>query len=91
MKHRHYGGVGSKASKRCFATEKVNKRMKHDDIWYGDVSNIDNYIKSKLKMLCKDMYIKPTQQEIDNLYSLNNTVAIDNAVHSIIDRHWSKS
>ena len=90
MKHRHYGGVGSGSPKNCFAIETVNRRPKHDDIWYGDTSSIDNYIKSKIKMLRKDMCIRPTQKEIDNLYNLKNTVAIDNAVHSIIDRYWSK-
>ena len=77
-------------SKRCFAKDNtVKNRRTYDDLWYGDTSSIDSYIKCKIKMLKKDMKITPTQKEIDHLYDLTNTVAIDNAVHSIIDRHWA--
>ena len=76
-------------SKRTFATETVNKKMKHEDIWYGDTSSIKSYIRSKLKMLRNEMLIDPTEEEIEHLKELKTTVAIDNAVHSIIERHWS--
>lgn len=71
-----------------FVKEAVNRKIKHDDIWYGDTSSIKNYIRSKVKMLRNDMLIKPTDEELDNLNSLKTMVAVDNAVHSIIDRHW---
>lgn len=83
-------GYGSNKSKRCFATETVNKKLKHDDIWYGDTSSLKNYIRSKLKMLKNEMLINPTEEEIEHLKALKTHVAIDNAVHSIIERHWSK-
>ena len=77
-------------SKRCFAKETENKKIKHDDIWYGDTSSIKNYIRSKIKMLKNEMLIDPTEEEIRHLLELRTHVAIDNAVHSIIERHWSK-
>lgn len=81
---------GSSKSKAAFAKETTEERTKHDDIWYGDTTSIKNYIRSKLKMLRNEMLINPTEEEIEHLKALTNTVAIDNAVHSIIERHWSK-
>lgn len=52
--------------------------------------NPKQYIKFKLKMLRRDMYIEPTQKEVDHLYTLTTETAIDNAVHSIIARHWNR-
>lgn len=88
-------GYGSNKSKRCFATETTNTgeqkvRRTYDDIWYGDTSSISSYIRSKVKMLKNEMLIDPTEDEIRHLLELRTHVAIDNAVHSIIERHWSK-
>lgn len=58
--------------------------------WYGDPSSIESYYKSKIKMLRKDMQIEPTVEEIRHLRSLKTVIAIDNAVHNIIERHWSE-
>lgn len=48
----------------------------------------DNYVKRKLKMLRRDMYIYPTEDEIDHLKELTSVTAIDNAVRTIISRYW---
>ena len=82
-----YGAI---KSKRCFATETASKKLKHEDVWYGDTTSISSYIRSKVKMLKNEMLIDPTEDEIRHLLELRTHVAIDNAVHSIIERHWSK-
>ena len=82
-------------SKRCFAketeVEKNNKtkNLLSEDRYYGDSRSIEAFIKSKIKMLRKDMYIEPTKEELDKLWSLKSMVAVDNVVHSIIDRPWA--
>ena len=48
------------------------------------------YIKEKLKILSRDFYIEPTEEEIAHLKTLTTQVAIDNAVLSIINHHWDK-
>ena len=82
-------------SRMCFAKESgktintvVKTKVVGDDRFYGDTRSIELFLASKLKMLRKDMLIEPTREELDQLYSLNSMVAIDNMVHSIIDRHW---
>jgi hypothetical protein len=47
------------------------------------------YVEAKLKILDRDFYIKPTRDEILHLYTLKTQIAIDNAVLSIINHHWS--
>lgn len=48
------------------------------------------YVKEKLRMLRYDMYIYPTLEEVEHLYSLKTDVAIDNAVKALIGRHWAE-
>lgn len=48
----------------------------------------EEYIDGKIVMLRNEMYINPTLEEINHLYSLKTEGDIDRAVHSIIDRHW---
>lgn len=50
----------------------------------------EQYVKVKLRMLRNDMYIQPTEEEIARLHELKTETAIDAAVRSIIDRHWSQ-
>ena len=58
-------------------------------VWkYDDYKNPEQYVRHKLKMLRKEMFIRPTDKEVVHLKSLTTRTAIDNAVHSIIDRHW---
>lgn len=49
----------------------------------------EQYVKAKLKILDRDFYIKPTEEEIAHLNTLKTQIAIDNAVLSIINHHWS--
>lgn len=65
--------------------EKIEK-----ECWYLNFVNPKQYVDAKLKMLRKDMCIEPTWMEVDHLYRLKTQGDIDNAVHSIIDRHWDK-
>lgn len=58
------------------------------ECWYDDFVNPKQYIEAKLHVLQCDMYIKPTKEEIEHLHELKTKTAIDNAVHSIMDRHW---
>lgn len=51
---------------------------------------LDRYVDAKLKMLKCEMLIEATDEEINHLYSLKSETAIDNAVHSIIARHWDE-
>ena len=46
------------------------------------------YVKAKIKILKRDFCIYPTEEEIEHLNTLNTQIAIDNAVISIINRHW---
>ncbi len=58
--------------------------------WADDFKNPKQYVAVKLRMLRRDMYIEPTEDEVYHLKKLKTQQAIDSAVHSIIDRHWSK-
>ena len=79
--------VGNIKSKRVFAAEKTSseeeKRRQLQQNYFCEFKNPKQYIKAKLKMLQNEMYIKPTEEEVEHLYSLKTDVAIDNAVHSI--------
>lgn len=55
-----------------------------------DFENPKQYIKQKLKILRDDMCIQPTWQELDHLNTLKTEGDIDRAIHSIIEKHWSK-
>lgn len=46
------------------------------------------YIEQKLKILRRDFYIEPTEEEIVHLSTLTTQIAIDNAILSIINRRW---
>lgn len=84
--------VGNIKSRRVFAPEKTDseteKRRQLQQNYIEEYKNPKQYIKAKLKMLRNEMFIEPTEEEIRHLLTLRSDVAIDNAVHSIIDRHW---
>ena len=86
--------VGNIKSRRVFAAENTTgyaeRRRQLNQNYIDEFVNPKQYIKAKLKMLRNEMFIKPTEEEVEHLYSLKTSVAIDNAVHSIIDRHWDK-
>ena len=69
-----------------FEQEQVRRRMNNA---YVDYENPAQYVEFKLEMLRKEMYIEPTEEEIEHLMSLDSELRIDNAVRSIIERHWS--
>jgi hypothetical protein len=48
------------------------------------------YADAKIEMLEEDFCVKPTKEEVEHLYTLKTQISIDNAVQSIIDRHWYK-
>jgi hypothetical protein len=52
-------------------------------------TNPAKYIKAKVKILKRDFCIKPTKEEEEHLYELATQISIDNAIQSIIDRHWN--
>jgi hypothetical protein len=88
--------LGKKKSKRSFANETkytdayIEEQRQVKETWDPGFTSPEQYVKSKLKMLRKEMYIEPTGKEIAHLQTLKTRQAIDNAVHSIIDRHWDE-
>jgi len=50
----------------------------------------EQYLKAKLKILRRDFCIEPTEEEVAHLNTLTTQVTIDNAILSIIARHWDK-
>jgi hypothetical protein len=58
------------------------------ECWFAEFITPRQYADVKIKMLQKDMYIKPSEEEIAHLYSLETQHDIDRAVASIVDRHW---
>lgn len=86
---------GHQRSTRVFATENVNavKQEENQETYDGCpemvFKNPKDYVNRKLRMLRDDMWIEPTKEEIDHLYSLKTRGDIDRAVHSVIDRAWS--
>ena len=69
----------------------INNRENNEKAtWMPTFTNPTQYVEVKLEMLRGDMYINPTKEEIEHLYTLTSRCDIDNAVHSIIDRHWDK-
>lgn len=87
-------GKSNRKSRRSFAVETevsdayIEKLRQSAEAWDPGFVSPEQYIKSKLKMLRKEMFIEPTGKEIAHLQSLKTRQAIDNAVHSIIDRRW---
>ena len=83
---------GNIKSRRVFAVEDTSGdteyRRQLQQNYIIEYKNPKQYIKAKLKMLRNEMFIQPTEEEIRHLLTLRSDVAIDNAVHSIIDRHW---
>ena len=47
------------------------------------------YLTAKLKILSRDFKLTPTETELEHLRTLTTQIAIDNAILSIINRHWS--
>ena len=90
-----FGDYRKYRSKREFGVEKTKKNQKEADRQKNDSFFItfvtpEQYVEDKIEMLREEMYIKPTYDEIAHLKTLKTEVSIDNAVHSIIDRHWGK-
>lgn len=56
--------------------------------WEIEFISPKQYADDKITMLREEMFINPTQEEIDHLYELKTQGDIDRAVHSIMDRHW---
>lgn len=48
----------------------------------------EKYVRDKLRILKRDFRIEATTDEINHLNTLTTQTAIDNAVLSIINRHW---
>ena len=48
----------------------------------------EKYIKEKVRILRRDFCIEPTQDELYHLNKLTTQIQIDNAILSIINRHW---
>lgn len=87
--------LGKQKSRRSFAVETedytdpyLESLRQAQEAYDPSFVSPEQYIKAKLKMLRKEMYIEPTGKEVAHLQSLKTRQAIDNAVHSIIDRHW---
>ena len=92
MSSRCFGDMSK--CKRHFASEVVvESRVSEQDRqryegWGDTFKTPEQYVNRKLKMLNNEMYIYPTKDEIAHLRTLKTRIAIDNAVHSIIDRYW---
>lgn len=92
-----FGGFHSVKSKAAFASEiaksaEIQKEMDRQvaEAYCATFVTPEQYIEAKLKMLEEEMYITPTSEELSHLKSLKTEVGIDNAVRSIIDRHWTR-
>ena len=57
--------------------------------WLVEFENPKQYVKAKLHMLKHEMFIQPTDEELDHLRSLKTQGDIDRAVKTIIDRAWA--
>lgn len=73
-------------TKESLEKARVRKLSKN---WDEPFKNPKQYVDFKLDMLRIDMCIHPTSEEVAHLNTLKTETAIDNAVHSIIARHWS--
>ena len=70
--------------------EELGEYSVSDDRWFAKFKTPEQYIEEKLKMLRYDMCIDPTEEELAHLSELTTEIAIDNAIHSIIDKYWSR-
>ena len=66
--------------------ERIKRERKN---WYTEYESPDSYVDFKIDMLVNEMFIEPTEDEIDHLRSLTTETAINNAVQSIVARHWA--
>lgn len=48
----------------------------------------EQYIEQKLKILKRDFRITATETELEHLNTLTTQIQIDNAILTIIARHW---
>lgn len=55
--------------------------------WDNDYVNSDQYAKSQLKMLRKELWIEPSRDEVARLMRLKGRGAIDSFVQEIIERY----
>ena len=66
--------------------ERIKSQRKN---WYTEYENPEEFVDFKINMLVNEMFIEPTEDEIAHLRSLTTETAINNAVRSIVARHWS--
>lgn len=90
---RCFGDYRKYRSKREIGVEKDRAHQKKSDLqknesFLATFITPEQYVEDKLEMLREEMYIYPTYDEVKHLKSLKTETSIDNAVHSIIDRHW---
>lgn len=52
--------------------------------------NPAQYLKARLKVLSRDSYITPTDEEMEHLGTLETQVQIDNAIIAIMNNRWDK-
>lgn len=52
--------------------------------------NPAQYLKARLKVLSRDSYITPTDEEMEHLGTLKTQVQIDNAIIAIMNNLWDK-
>ena len=52
--------------------------------------NPAQYLKARLKVLSRDSYITPTDEEMEHLRTLETQVQIDNAIITIMNNRWDK-
>ena len=64
----------------------VYERKKTNNNHWTEFDNPEQYVR---EMLHDDMFIRPTEEEIAHLRELKTATAIDNAVRTIVSRHWS--
>lgn len=98
---RCFGDYGKSVKpRRAFATEvtsekpnwlanKTAQQRVERETWKGNFTTPEKYIARKLKMLRKDMYIEPTEEEIAHLKKMKTEGDIDRAVKTIIATHWA--
>jgi hypothetical protein len=96
MGFKSFNRNGHNKSKAYFAKEtrtkpseyEIAQRRQYTKNAIQEYVNPTQYVEFKLKMLREEMYINPTEEEVAHLMELKSELAIDRAVHTIIDRHW---
>ena len=69
----------------------VKEKTMDDEYITGHSPTFKNpaqYLKVKLKILSRDFKITPTETELEHLRTLTTQISIDNAILSVIARHW---